>query len=257
MNHLIQQPRYSKPIFVASRGSAESIQLDRLMRVREPVSRSKSGIQVKIADVASGRSRHAESQIELKAFRVLIATGHPKAWQEQPFVLEYHHDGAKRRYTPDLIVVWGTHQQVIEIKEDSDADLPENQERFDLICGLLAEHGYQFRLWKRSEICAEPRLTNANLILRYRCVDVPAAERERIRRTFSSEGELSLRTFGETPGMTIPSVLRLVFDGTLHIDWWGPLGLNSQVSIIPIGRQVWPLPPPLSSRSCSLEGSCR
>ena len=254
---LIDEPHCSSLTFLGCQTSTEPTYVDQLRRVREPVSRSKSGIQGKIADVASGRSRHAESQNELKAFRVLLATGHADAWQEQPFVLEYHHEAAKHRYTPDLLVVWGGHQEVIEIKEDSDADLPENRERFELIRGLLAEHGYQFRLWKGSEIRAEPRLTNANLILRYRCVDVPAAERERIRRTFSSEGELSLRTFGETPGMTIPSVLRLVFDGTLHIDWWGPLGLNSQVSIIPIGRQVWPLPPPLSSRSCSLEGSCR
>lgn len=231
MNQLIQQPRYSKLTFVASRGSTESIQLDRLMRVREPVTRSKSGIQGKIADAASRRSRHAESQNELKAFRVLLATGHPDAWQEQPFVLEYHHEAAKHRYTPDLLVVWGGHQEVIEIKEDSDADLPESQERFDMIRGLLTQHGYRFRLWRRSEICAEPRLTNVNLILRYRCVDVSPAEGERIRRTFSTEGELSLRTFCETPGMTIPSVLRLVLDGTLHVNWWEPLGLNSKEGV--------------------------
>jgi len=254
---LLDEPRRSSLTFLGCQRSTEPTYPDRLRRVREPVSRSKSGIQGKIADVASGRSRHAESQNELKAFRVLLATGHADAWQEQPCVLEYHHDGAKHTYTPDLLVVWGANQEVIEIKEDSDADLPESQERFDLIRGLLAEHGYQFRLWKRSEICAEPRLTNANLILRYRCVDVSPAEGERIRRTFSSEGELSLRTFCETLRMTIPSVLRLVLDGTLHIDWWEPLGLNSKVSIIPFGRQVWPLPPTMSSRSCSLEGSCR
>jgi hypothetical protein len=54
----------------------------------------------------------------LKAFRVLLATGHPDAWQEQPFFLEYHYDGTKHRYTPDVLVVWGAHQEVVEIKED-------------------------------------------------------------------------------------------------------------------------------------------
>jgi hypothetical protein len=164
---LLDEPRRSSLTFRGCQGWTEAGYLYHLRRVRDPVNRSKSGIQGKIADVASGRSRHAESQNELKAFRVLLATGHPDAWQEQPFVLEYHHDGAKRRYTADLLVVWGAHQEVIEVKEDSDADLHENQERFDLIRGLLAEHGYQFRLWKGSEICAEPLLTNANLILRY------------------------------------------------------------------------------------------
>jgi len=247
MQTLIEGPRRSKLTFVASQESAEPIHLNRLRRVREPVSRSKSGVQGKVADVLRGRSRHAESQNELKAFRILLATARTDGWQEQPFFLEYHHEGAKHRYTPDILVVWGAHQEVVEIKEDSDADSPENQARFALICELLAEHGYRFRLWKRSEICAEPRLTNVSLILRYRCVEVPTAVHERIRRAFSSTPELLLRTFSETPGIAVQSVLRLVLDGTLHIDWWEPLDLESRVSSTPIGRQVWPFPPPGSS----------
>jgi hypothetical protein len=170
-------------------------------------------VQGKVADVAGGRSRHVESQNELKAFRVLLATAHPDAWQEQPFVLEFHHEGTKHRYTPDILVVWGTNQEVVEIKEDSEAEKPENRARLSLIGELLAEHGYAFRLWKRSQICAEPRLTNVSLVLHYRCANVSAAEHERIRRAFSSATELSLRTVCETPGLTIPSVLRLVLTG--------------------------------------------
>jgi len=248
MTELVEGPRRSKLTFVAS---------NRLGRVRQPVSRSKSGVQGKVADVASGRSRHAESQNELRAYQILLAVAQPDAWQEQPFTLEYHHDGAKRRYTPDILIVWGANREVIEIKDDSDADLPENRVRFDLIRELLSEHGYQFRLWKASEISAGPRLSNVALVLRYRCVDVSAAERERIRRAFSSEPEWSLHTFCETPGVTIPSVLRLVMDGALHIDWWEPLCLHSKVSVAPIGRQVWPCPRPASPRAPSLETLCR
>ena len=80
------------------------IQIDQLRRVRKPVSRSKSGVQGKVADVIHGRSRHAESQNELKAFQILVATAHADSWQEQPFTLEYHHEGAKHRYTPDILV---------------------------------------------------------------------------------------------------------------------------------------------------------
>ena len=97
-------------------------------------------------------------------------------------------------------------------------------------------------MWKKSEICAEPRLTNAGLILRYRSVAVPAVEREKIRRAFSTTSDVRLHTFRETPGITLQSVLRLVLDGTLHVDWWEPLTPASRVSIIPIGRQVWPCP---------------
>src|SRR5437867_677931 len=106
MNELIEGPRRSKLTFVASGESTGRVEVDRLRRVREPVSRSKSGVLGKVADVASGRFRHAESQNELKAFRILLATAHPDAWQEQPFLLKYHHDGSRHRYTPDILVVW-------------------------------------------------------------------------------------------------------------------------------------------------------
>ena len=136
--------------------------------MREPVSRSKSGVQGKIADVFHGRSRHAESRNELQGFRILLATGLADDWQEQPFRFQYLHAGAKHCYTPDILVIWGKHQEVVEIKEDAEVDWPENRKRFALLRELLAERGYEFRVWQRSEICAEPRLTNASLVLRYR-----------------------------------------------------------------------------------------
>jgi hypothetical protein len=255
MPALNDEPYRSNLTFVPGQESAEPANLDRLRRVREPVSRSKTGVQGKVADVFHGRSRHAESQNELRAFQILLATARADAWQEQPFILEYHHEGAKHRYTPDILVIWGTHQEVVEVKEDSKAELPENQARFKFIGQLLAEHHYHFRLWKKSEIFAEPRLTNANLILRYRCVTVPPAEHERVRRAFSSTAELRLRTLCETSSTAGQTVLRLVLDGTLHIDWWEPLGLNSKVGIAPIGRQIWPCPPPLS-HTLSPEAIC-
>jgi hypothetical protein len=236
----------SKLTFAHAEPLTEPLSLNRLGRVREPVNRSKAGVQAKVADVFGGRSRHAESLNELRAFRILLATAHADVWQEQPFVLEYHHEGKRHRYTPDLLVAWGAHRHVVEIKEDAEADLPENQVRFALIRELLAEHGYHFRIWKKSEICVEPRLANVGLILRYRSVEVPAPEHERIRRTFSASPNVLLRTFFETPGITVQSVLRLVLEGALHIDWWEPLSLDSPVSITPIGRQVWPCPMPES-----------
>jgi hypothetical protein len=237
---LLQKSRRSDLISIGDAGSAEPLRLDRLRRAREPISRSKAGVQGKVADVIHNRSRHAESQNEFRAFQVLMATARADSWQEQPFIFEYHHEGAKHRYTPDLLVFWGTRREVVEIKSDREAESPENQRRFALIGELLAEHGYRFRVWRRSEICAEPRLTNSNLVLRYRCIAVPVAERERIRRVFSSTTEFPLRKLCEISEIPIQSVLRLVLAGAIHIDWWQPLGLESRVSVAPVGRQVWP-----------------
>ena len=239
---LIEGSCRSSLTFVASRKSTGSTYFNRLSRVREPVSRSKSGVQGKVADVFNGRSRHAESLTELQAFRIIVATAQADAWQEQPCILEYHFGEKRYRYTPDLLVVWGAHREVVEIKVDAEADLPENQARFALIRKLLTNHGYYFRLWKKSEICAEPRLGNVSLVLRYRSVEISEVEQERIRRAFTSAPEICLRALRATPGTTVQSVLRLVLDGLLHVDWWKPLTLDSRVSITPIGRQVWPCP---------------
>lgn len=75
MPTLLEEHRRSNLTFVADQGQPELIRFDQLRRVREPVSRSKSGVQGKVADVLHGRSRHAESQNELRAFQILMATG--------------------------------------------------------------------------------------------------------------------------------------------------------------------------------------
>lgn len=152
------------------------------------MSRSKSSVQGQVADVASGQSRHAESQNELKAFQILLATGHADAWHEQHFVLEYHHDEKPHRYTPDILVVWGHSQEVVEIKEDSEAAKPENCARFALVRNLLEEHGYSFRVWAHSEIYAQ-----APLVERRPCTGKPG------KPPWASPSDESVRSIPNNP----------------------------------------------------------
>jgi hypothetical protein len=158
-------------------------------------------------------------------------------------ILDYHHEGTRHRYTPDILVAWGAHREVVEVKDDAEVDLPANQERFALMRELLAEHGYYFRVWRRSEIFAEPRLANVGLMLRYRSTHVTQIERENIRRAFAADSRSRLRTVSEDRGIGIQSVLRMVLDGKLHINWWEPITLDSEISCVPIGPQVWPCLP--------------
>lgn len=216
----------------------------RLTRVREAVSGSKAGVQAKVAHIAAEKSLHAESLNELAAFRIIIACSRADFCQEQPCVLEYCFAGKSHRYTPDVLLAWGTHYELAEIKDDAEAALPENQERFAAIKEALAEHGYAFRVWRRSEIIAEPRMSNVTLVLRYRTVKPSDLERERIRRVLQmdSNSSLTIGSLREIPGISLQSMLSLVLDGTLHIDWWERLTLTSRISGFPIGLQVWPCP---------------
>jgi hypothetical protein len=55
-------------------------------------------------------------------------------------------------------------------------------------------------------------------MLRYRCADVTPVEQENIRRAFAGDSKLRLRLVSEVHGITIQSVLRMVLNGTLHIN---------------------------------------
>lgn len=228
--------------FAESASDSDLNDISRLRRVREPVTRSQSGVRAKVADVLSGISRHAESQNELKGFQIIVATARADMWQEQPFTMEYRFNGAKHRYTPDILLVWDKYREVVEIKDDLEASLPENQKRFALIQELLSEEGYSFRVWRRSEIIAEPRLRNVGIVLRYRCIKVSREEQEAVRRIFSHTPRSTLRRFREGGERNVQSIFRLILDGSLHINWWEPLTLDSGVSTIPIGPRVWPFP---------------
>jgi hypothetical protein len=80
----IARPRSRLRFAIAS----PTTEATKLTRVRKAVSRSKAGVQAKVAHIAAEKSLHAESLNELAAFRVIIACSHADFCQEQPCVLE-------------------------------------------------------------------------------------------------------------------------------------------------------------------------
>lgn len=46
---------------------------------------------------------------------------------------------------------------------------------------------------------------------------------------FCTVPEITLRTLCQASETSIQTVLHLVLEGTLHIDWWEPLGLDSSL----------------------------
>ena len=239
MNDSIEGPRRSKLTFVASCDS-RSDEVDQLRRVREPVSRSKSGVQGKVADVVSGRLGTRNHKTNSRPSRFCSPVGMRMPGRNSLSFSNTTMMG-KASVHPRHSRRLGRQREVVEIKDDQEADKPENRARFALDPRAAGRARISFRVWTRSEICAEPRLANVGLVLRYRCVDVPAADAKKSEGILLRAG-LSLRAVSETPGMTAAAVLRLVLDGILHIDWWEPLRLDSRVSGTPIGRQIWPVP---------------
>jgi hypothetical protein len=153
--------------------------------VRGPVSRSKSGVQRKAADVFA----------------------------------EYRGDGKKHRYTPDVLVVWGSHREVVEIKGDRVSQTGRKPRAFCADQPASRPGGAIIsRCGRPPKAPLSLGLLNASIILHYRRA---APERERIRRTLSSSPKMPVGAFLDAPHVTaVQSILRLVLDGTLYIDKW-------------------------------------
>ena len=172
-----------------------------------------------------------------------MATARSDAWQEQPFFLEYQHEGTEASVHAGCTGCLGQapgsrgNQRGLRGRFAGESNT------------IRADPGTTARARAFLSGVEENRRSARNLAWLMppsSCVTasvlVPASEHERIRRMFSLTPELRLRTFCENP-MAVQKVLRLVLDGKLHIDWWEPLGLDSRISTSPIGRQVWPFPP--------------
>jgi hypothetical protein len=223
--------------FKTSQPAGEPFDLGQILRIREPITRSQRTFRGKVHDEAHGKSHHGESHNEVKGLVILVVCAHADTIAVQPFRLSYKFEGKSRRYTPDVLIVWGGEIWVVEIKDDKKAEAPHEKARYELVGSLLATHRIHFLVWKKSKICAEPRLSTARNVIRYQKCCVTAFERERIRLMFTATPVVAL---GDLNDDDIRSVLRLVIEGTLHIDWSSRLSRTSWVSASPIGQQLWP-----------------
>jgi hypothetical protein len=223
--------------FKTAQRVGEPFDLRLILRIREPITRSQRRIRGKVPDALHDCMHHCESHNELKGLVIIVATAHADIIAVQPFELKYEFEGKVRRYFPDVLVAWGDELWVVEIKDDKKAEMPEEKARFELISRLLSTHGIHFILWKKSEICAEPRLSTARNVFRYQQCDVSLFQRERLRMKFAKSPVIAI---GSLDDDTIRSVLRLVVEGALHIDWSSALSKATWVSVSPFDQQPWP-----------------
>lgn len=223
--------------FKTAQPGGAPLDLHSLLRSREPISRSKMTIRGKVPDLIHDCTHHCESHNEVKAVQILVAAAHAEVFKVQPLEVLYQVEGKRTRYFPDILLKWGNEIWVVEVKDDKKADSPKEQIRFAKLKELLLTHNLNFILWKKSSICAEPRLANARIVLRYQTCRLSAFEREHMRRKFAETPETTLNMLSDDE---VRAAFRLVMDGILHVDWWEPLRRSSIISAHPVGHQEWP-----------------
>lgn len=204
----------------------------KLVPVRDFISRSRSCPTGKYPSWKMGRMMQWESIGERNAFRLLDCDPSVTAFVEQPCEIAYFNGFEQKHHVPDVYVEFCEHKELWEIKID--ASDPDVTARTILLRNGLKQHGLIYRLVLDSELEAQPRLRNANTLLRYGRRPLEELERERLRLLLKKRN--SLTWVDASSGAYGPSgrdaLCRLALEGILRVDLDKPLTADTQFSCL-------------------------
>ena len=190
--------------------------LTQMRPVRAPV-RKYQGARGWVADLDGLRPMEAESYLELKALKVLVACARADFILERPFHLKYFDQNRKWvSYTPDILFLRNGKLYVVEVKPDKRATDDTDLAKFQKIKTLLSRYGISYRVWRQSEIESEPRLSIAIQFLNFRRVQTSDRDREAVRRCLHDGHDLSpLAVLAEATCVQPAVICRLILEGLI------------------------------------------
>ncbi len=173
-----------------------------------------------------------ESPGELKAFRLLDCDPGIAMFVEQPCEVVYFNGVEQKRHFPDIYVESCERRELWEIKTDPAE--PDVIARTILLSNGLKQHGFVYRLVLHSELEMQPRLQNANTLLRYGRRPLEELDRERLRLLLKKRGSLTWvdASSGAYGPLGRDALCRLVLEGTLRFDMDKPLTADAQFSCL-------------------------
>lgn len=200
-------------------------------RMRRVVSRSNHRVTGKHPSWKRKSMVYWESTIERDAFRRLDADSSVLTYEEQPAKITYTVGDKTLTHYPDILVTWASSRGFLEVKTDKDADTTEVQERTAIMVSLLQQAGFSYRIWRESEIRAQPALDIDIHILAFGRQAVPLVERERTRRLFAETPAIPWGILTQIGPNSAAYSARLVIEGMLIIDRTKPLTGTSPVRL--------------------------
>lgn len=201
------------------------------VRSRNVVSRSNARSAGKYPSWKMGRMMHWESSNELNAFRLLDCDPNITSFSEQPCQIVYVMDGVERNHYPDIMVTTSGGKQLWEVIPRSNALEPELLARAAFLSRVLPRWGYEYRTVLAEDLARQPRLSNANLLLRLGQRAFSDCEWEDVRRTMAEQGSLvwseACAGIGGPKGREI--LCSLVLRGVLAIDMNVPISPTTEL----------------------------
>ncbi|WP_457325445.1 Tn7 transposase TnsA N-terminal domain-containing protein [Roseateles sp. P5_E11] len=196
-------------------------------RARKVISRSKATSSGKYPSWKAKRMLHWESPHELHAFRLLDAHASVLRFAEQPLVVTYVMDGVQHDHYPDIEVQTASGRELWEVKTRADAE--RFAQRTRLLQEALPSYGYRYRVVLAEDLAAEPRLSNAALVLRHGRPAISDLARERARLLLDRQPVLSWGVIldGAFGAEGHKVACRLLLEGQLLLDVDAPIGRST------------------------------
>jgi hypothetical protein len=215
-----------------SNGSVVSIEFGdpKFTPVRTIVSRSRMCPTGKYPSWKMNRMMEWESNNELIAFRLLDCDPLIRRYVEQPCEIVYTIGGETRRHYPDIYIESPREKQLWEVASDKRAAQPELAARTELLTEGLKANGLTYRLVLASELRTQPRLQNANVLLRYGRSSIDEFRKESMRAVLRRAGVLTWGAAcrGEYGQDGRQILCLLVLEGILAIDMAQPIAADTQ-----------------------------
>lgn len=146
-----------------------------------------------------------------------------RAYLTQPLSLRYRDGESVRSHLPDVLSLARDRETLIEVKYADEAALPEVQRRTQILKSGLARHGVAYRVLTEKIIRAEPRLTNARRLCRYRWITPDQHVLIPLQECLKRQGSLSIRDAAamyERTTEAATSILAAVLRGQLSVRQW-------------------------------------
>jgi len=197
------------------------------LRARKVISRSKSTSSGKYPSWKARRMLHWESPYELHAFRLLDAHPSVLRFAEQPLVVTYLMGDVQHDHYPDIEVHTTSGVELWEVKTKHDADRFAVRTR--LLQAALPSYGYRYRVVLAEDLAAEPRLSNAALVLRHGRPAISDLARERARLLLDCQPSLNWGAIldGALGAEGHKVACRLVLEGKLMLDVDAPISRST------------------------------
>jgi hypothetical protein len=118
-----------------------------MVRSRKVISRSNHGHVYKFSSIKCGRILHLESGNEYNLANIYEFDHTVIYFQEQPFKLEYSDEDEIKTCFPDFLVFRDDGSMTVEeVKNETEVNKSENEQKFKLEKNALDQHGYFKRL---------------------------------------------------------------------------------------------------------------